>query len=120
MLRYTEEHEWVQAEGETATVGITSHAAEQLGDLVFIELPEVGASFSKGDTVATVESVKAASDIYAPLEGEVTEVNDAIVEDPSIVNSDPQGAGWFFKLKLADAAAPEGLMDEDAYKALIG
>ena len=119
-MRYTEEHEWVRAEGETATIGITAHAAEQLGDLVFVELPEVGASFSKGDTAATVESVKAASDIYAPLEGEVTEVNEAIAEDPSIVNSDPQGAGWFFKLKLTDPAAPEGLMDEDAYKALIG
>ena len=120
MLRYTEEHEWVRADGDVATVGITGHAAEQLGDLVFIELPEVGAGFAKGDTAATVESVKAASDIYAPLDGEVTEVNKAIVEDPSIVNSDPQGEGWFFRLRLKDAAAPEGLMEEDAYKSLIG
>ena len=119
-MKYTEDHEWVKAEGASATVGITSHAAEQLGDLVFVELPEVGASLSKGDTAATVESVKAASDIFAPLDGEITEVNEAIVEDPSIVNQDPQGKGWFFKVKLADASAVEALMDEDAYKSLIG
>ncbi|HUF57764.1 MAG TPA: glycine cleavage system protein GcvH [Thermohalobaculum sp.] len=119
-MKYTDDHEWVKADGDTATVGITSHAAEQLGDLVFVELPEVGATFSKGDTAATVESVKAASDILAPVDGEITEVNEAIAEDPSIVNSDPQGKGWFFKLKLADASAVDALMDEDAYKALIG
>ena len=119
-MKYTEQHEWVKAEGDDATIGITAHAAEQLGDLVFVELPEVGATLSKGDTAATVESVKAASDIYAPLDGEVTEVNEAIVEDPSVVNQDPEGKGWFFKLKLSDASAAGGLMDEDAYKALIG
>ena len=119
-MKYTEEHEWVKAEGDSATIGITAHAAEQLGDLVFVELPEVGATLSKGDTAATVESVKAASDIYAPLDGEVVEVNDAISEDPSVVNSDPEGKGWFFKLKLKDASAVEGLMDADAYKELIG
>ena len=119
-MKYTEDHEWVKAGDDGATVGITAHAAEQLGDLVFVELPEVGASFSKGDTAATVESVKAASDIFAPLDGEIVEVNEAIVEDPSIVNSDPEGKGWFFKLKLADASAVDALMDEDAYKELIG
>ena len=119
-MKYTDDHEWVKADGGDATVGITSHAAEQLGDLVFVELPEVGATFAKGDTAATVESVKAASDIFAPLDGEITEVNEAIAEDPSIVNQDPQGKGWFFRLKLADASAVDALMDEDAYKALIG
>ena len=118
-MKYTEDHEWVKADGDSATVGITSHAAEQLGDLVFVELPEPGASLSKGDTAATVESVKAASDIFCPLDGEITEVNEAIVEDPSIVNADPEGKGWFFKLKLADASAVDALMDEDAYKSLI-
>ncbi len=119
-MKYTEDHEWVKADGDSATIGITSHAAEQLGDLVFVELPEVGTSVSKGDTAATVESVKAASDIFAPLDGEITEVNEAIAEDPSIVNADPEGKGWFFKLKLADASAVDALMDEDAYKELIG
>ena len=120
MLRFTEDHEWLKVENGVATVGITGHATEQLGDLVFVELPAAGASFSKGDTAATVESVKAASDVYCPLDGEITESNGAIVDDPSIVNSDPTGAGWFFKLKLADPSAAEGLMDEAAYKAMIG
>ena len=119
MLKFTEEHEWLRVEGDVATVGITVHAAEQLGDLVFVELPEVGKSLSKGDDAAVVESVKAASDILAPIDGEIVEVNPAIADDPSIVNSDPQGNGWFFKLKLADKAALEALMDEDAYKAMI-
>ncbi|MCG8441462.1 MAG: glycine cleavage system protein GcvH [Caulobacterales bacterium] len=120
MRRYTEDHEWVSLEGDIATVGITDHAAEQLGDLVFVELPEVGASVSKGADAATVESVKAASDVFAPLEGEIAEVNQAIVEDPAKVNADPMGDGWFFKIKIADASAVEGLLDENAYKALIG
>jgi glycine cleavage system H protein len=120
MLKFTDDHEWLKVEGGVATVGITEHATEQLGDLVFVELPESGASFEKGDTAATLESVKAASDVYAPLGGEVIEINQAIVDDPSIVNSDPMGAGWFFKLKLADASAADGLMDEAAYKAMIG
>lgn len=119
-MKYTDDHEWVKADGDAATVGITSHAAEQLGDLVFVELPEVGTKLSKGDTAATVESVKAASDIFAPLDGEIVEVNEAIVEDPSVVNSDPEGKGWFFKLKLADASSVDKLMDADAYKELIG
>ena len=119
MLKFTEEHEWLKIEGGVATVGITAHAAEQLGDLVFVELPEVGATFDKGGDAATVESVKAASDVYCPLDGEIVESNQAIVDDPSLVNSDPQGAGWFFKLKLADPSAVNALLDEAAYKELI-
>ena len=119
MLKFTQEHEWLKIEGGVATVGITAHAAEQLGDLVYVELPAVGASFSKNDNVATVESVKAASDVYCPLDGEIVAVNDAITADPALVNSDPQGSGWFFKLKLANPADADGLMDEDAYKGMI-
>lgn len=119
MLKYTAEHEWLKLEDGVATVGITTHAAEQLGDLVFVELPEVGATFSKGDDAATVESVKAASEVYCPLDGEITEVNQAIVDDPSLVNSDPEGKAWFFKLKLANAGDADGLLDEAAYKELI-
>ncbi|KQO81001.1 glycine cleavage system protein GcvH [Rhizobium sp. Leaf262] len=119
MLKFTQEHEWLKIEGDVATVGITSHAAEQLGDLVFVELPEVGATFSKDGDAATVESVKAASDVYCPLDGEITEINQAIVDDPSLVNSDPQGAGWFFKLKLSNASDADALLDEAAYKELI-
>jgi glycine cleavage system H protein len=118
MLKFTEEHEWLKIEGSVATVGITNYAVDQLGDLVFVELPEVGASFSKNDNAATVESVKAASDVYCPLDGEITEVNEAITADPSLVNSDPQGAGWFFKLKLKNATDADGLLDEAAYKEL--
>ncbi|QRM55597.1 glycine cleavage system protein GcvH [Sinorhizobium sp. BG8] len=120
MLKFTEEHEWLKIEDGVATVGITTHAAEQLGDLVFVELPEVGATFTKGGDAATVESVKAASDVYSPLDGEVLEVNQSIVDDPSLVNSDPQGAGWFFKLKLANPADANALLDETAYKELVG
>ncbi|MCR6499549.1 glycine cleavage system protein GcvH [Shinella sp. CPCC 101442] len=120
MLKFTEEHEWLKIEGGVATVGITVHAAEQLGDLVFVELPEVGATFEKGGDAATVESVKAASDVYCPLDGEIVGVNEAITADPSLVNSDPQGAGWFFKLKLANVSDADGLMDEAAYKELVG
>ncbi|MDP2733403.1 MAG: glycine cleavage system protein GcvH [Hoeflea sp.] len=120
MIKFTEDHEWLKIEGDVATVGITEHAAEQLGDLVFVELPETGAKLDKGGTAATVESVKAASDVYCPLAGEITEVNQAIVDDPSLVNSDPAGAGWFFKLKLDDATSASELMDETAYQAMIG
>ena len=116
---YTEDHEWIRVEGDTATVGITNYAQEQLGDLVFVELPEVGATFDKGADAATVESVKAASEVYCPLDGEITEINQAIVDDPSLVNSDPQGAGWFFKLKLKSVADMDALLDEAAYKELI-
>jgi glycine cleavage system H protein len=120
MLKFTAEHEWLKLEGDVATVGITSHAADQLGDLVFVELPEVGATFEKNGEAATVESVKAASDVYCPLSGEIVEINEAITSDPSLVNSDPQGAGWFFKLKLANVADADDLMDEAAYKELVG
>ncbi len=120
MLKFTDDHEWLKIEGGVATVGITEHATEQLGDLVFVELPEAGAEFEQGDTAATLESVKAATDVYAPLAGEIVESNAAIVDDPAIVNSDPMGEGWFFKLKLADPSAADALMDEDAYKELVG
>ena len=120
MLKFTQEHEWVRIEGDVATVGITTHAQEQLGDLVFVELPEAGKSFAKGAPAAVVESVKAASEVYAPISGEVVESNPAIVADPSLVNSDPMGGGWFFKLKLANPSQVDALMDEAAYKALLG
>ena len=120
LLRYTEEHEWLQLDGDVATVGITAHAAKELGDLVFVQLPEVGAKLAKGDGAAVVESVKAASDVFAPLDGDVTAVNDAIVADPSLVNSDPLGQGWFFKLKLSDPSAFAKLLDEAAYTKLTG
>ncbi|HET7412374.1 MAG TPA: glycine cleavage system protein GcvH [Pararhizobium sp.] len=118
MLKFTEDHEWLEIDGDTATVGITTYAAGQLGDLVYVELPEVGASLTKGGEAATVESVKAASDVFSPLDGEVTEVNQAIADDPSLVNSDPMGKGWFFKLKLADPDAANALLDQAAYDAL--
>jgi glycine cleavage system H protein len=120
MLKFTQEHEWVRIEGDVATVGITQHAQERLGDLVFVELPEVGKSFAKGALSAVVESVKAASEVYAPIGGEVIAANPAIVADPSLVNSDPMGAGWFFKLKVADPLEVDALMDEADYKALLG
>ncbi|MBO3760573.1 glycine cleavage system protein GcvH [Ciceribacter sp. L1K23] len=119
MIKFTAEHEWLKLDGDVATVGITRHAADQLGDLVFVELPEVGATFKKDGEAATVESVKAASDVFCPLDGEIVEVNQAIVDDPSLVNSDPQGAAWFFKLKLANVADADALLDEAAYKELI-
>ena len=119
MLKFTEDHEWLKIEGNTATVGITEHAAHQLGELVFVELPEVGAEFDKGDDAATVESVKAASEVYAPLKGKIIAINDKIVDDPSLVNSDPTGEGWFVKMELSDPSEAESLMDEAAYKAHI-
>ncbi|MEX2166652.1 MAG: glycine cleavage system protein GcvH [Methyloceanibacter sp.] len=119
MLKYTEEHEWLDLDGDVATVGITKHAAELLGDVVFVQLPEIGAKFAKGDGAAVVESVKAASDVYAPLDGDVVEVNKAVVNDPALVNADPEGQGWFFKLRLDDIKAMDGLMDDDAYQALV-
>jgi glycine cleavage system H protein len=119
VLKFTKDHEWVKIEDGHARVGITSHAAEQLGDLVFVELPEVGKEFSKGENAAVVESVKAASDVYAPVSGRVVEVNEAIVEDPSIVNSDPAGSGWFFKLEMTSESEAGDLLDEAAYKDMI-
>ena len=117
MTRYfTEEHEWIDVEGDTATVGITDYAQEQLGDIVFVELPSVGTVIEKGKDAAVVESVKAASDVYAPISGEVTEANGALEDDPALVNSSPEQDGWFFKLTIADASQLDGLMDEAAYK----
>jgi len=114
--KYTKDHEWIRVEGEVGTVGITPHAAEQLGDVVFVELPDVGANLKKGDEAAVVESVKAASEVYAPVSGEVVEVNSAIADNPGTVNEAADGAGWFIKLKLSDAGELDGLMDEGAYK----
>jgi glycine cleavage system H protein len=115
-LYFTKEHEWVRVEGDTATVGISDHAQEALGDIVFAEVPEAGKRVSKGQEAAVVESVKAASDVYAPVSGEVIEGNQAIADDPSLVNSDPEGEGWFFKLKLDNPGELDGLMDENAYR----
>ncbi len=120
MLKFTKDHEWLKIDGDVATVGITAHAAEQLGDLVFVQLPEIGTALDKGQEAAVVESVKAASDVYAPLAGEVVAINETIINDPSIVNANPEGDGWFYKLKLADVTAVDGLMDEAAYKTFIG
>jgi glycine cleavage system H protein len=120
MSRYfTDEHEWIEVEGNTATVGITDYAQSQLGDIVFAEVPAVGASLSKGGDAAVVESVKAASDVYAPVSGIVSEGNDALADDPALVNSDPEGAGWFFKIELDDLSELDGLMDASAYKAFV-
>jgi glycine cleavage system H protein len=120
MLKFTKDHEWLRIEGNIATVGITQYAQEQLGDLVFIELPAPGKDFERGAAAAVVESVKAASDVYAPISGEITEVNQSVVNEPSLVNSDPMGKGWFFKMKIADPSQIEALMDEAAYQALVG
>jgi glycine cleavage system H protein len=117
-LRFTKDHEWVLLDGQTATVGITNHAQEALGDLVFVELPEPGRTVKPGESCAVVESVKAASDVYAPLAGRITEVNAAIVEDPALVNRDAAGQGWFFRMELA-AGGTEGLMDQAAYDAFV-
>src|SRR6202022_1771110 len=114
---FTADHEWLRIEGDVATIGITDYAQSQLGDVVFVELPKVGRSLKKAEAAAIVESVKAASDVYAPLSGEVVEVNDAVVAEPALVNSDAGGKAWFFKLKIADKSELGGLMDETAYKA---
>lgn len=118
-MKFTEDHEWILIEGDIATIGITEHAAEQLGDVVFIELPETGDEVSKGDDVAVIESVKAASDIYAPLDGEITEVNEALAEEPGSVNAAPMDA-WFFKIKVSDMSPLDDYMDEAAYKEMVG
>ncbi len=115
-LYFTREHEWIRVEGDTATVGISDHAQQALGDIVFAEVPEAGKSLAKGDDAAVVESVKAASDVYAPVGGEVVEGNQAIADDPALINRDPEGEGWFFKLRLSDQSELEGLMDEVAYR----
>jgi glycine cleavage system H protein len=118
-LYFTRDHEWIRVEGDTATIGISSHAQEQLGDIVFAEVPEAGRRVSKGQEAAVVESVKAASDVYAPVSGEVTEGNQAVADDPALVNSDPEGQGWFFKLKLENPGELDGLMDETSYREWI-
>ena len=118
-MKFTEEHEWLRQEGDEVVVGITIHAAEQLGDVVFIELPEEGTVVSKDDEVVVIESVKAASDIVAPVDGEIVEVNDAIVDTPGMVNEDPLGGAWFFKVKLDDASILADYMDEDEYKDMV-
>ena len=118
MLRYTKDHEWLRLDGDVATVGITPHAQEKLGDMVFVELPAVGARFDSGAVAATVESVKAASDVYAPVGGEVIAVNDKLTAEPGLVNAEPTGNGWLFKLKVRDGGELAGLLDEAAYQAL--
>ena len=113
---FTKEHEWIRVEGISATVGISNHAQEALGDIVFVEVPEAGRSLRKGEEAAVVESVKAASDVYAPISGSVIEGNQSIADDPSLVNNDPEGAGWFFKIEVADTSELNGLMDEASYR----
>ncbi len=118
-LYFTREHEWIRVEGDTATVGISDHAQSALGDIVFAEVPEPGKTLNKGDDAAVVESVKAASDVYAPVGGEVIEGNAAVADDPALINRDPEGEGWFFKLRLDDPSEVEGLMDEAAYREFL-
>ncbi len=117
MTKYTEDHVWVEVDGDHARIGITANAQDALGDVVFVELPAIGRAIAQKETAGVVESVKAAADVYMPVSGEVTEVNEALREDPSLANTDPQGAGWFFKVRLSDAAQLEGLMDDSAYAA---
>ena len=119
-MKYTEEHEWLRTEGDVVVVGITEHATTQLGDIVFVELPEVGTEVSKDDEIVVIESVKAASDIMAPIDGEIVEVNEALADNPALANEDATGEGWFFKIKPSDASQMDDYMDEAAYKALIG
>ena len=116
-IKYTEDHEWLSVSGDTATVGITHHAQDALGDVVFVDLPEVGKTFAAKDIAGVVESVKAAADVYMPVSGEVTEVNEALRADPALANSDPLGAGWFFRIKLSDLSQLDALMDETRYTA---
>ncbi|HWT63092.1 MAG TPA: glycine cleavage system protein GcvH [Ochrobactrum sp.] len=119
-ILFTEDHEWISVEAGVATVGITIHAQEQLGDLVFVDLPDVGRTVSKGEGIVVVESVKAASDVYAPVDGEVVEVNDAVASDPALINQAAEGEGWLFKLKLSDEGQLSGLLDKAGYDKLVG
>lgn len=116
-IKYTEDHEWLKVDGDTATVGITVHAQDALGDVVFVDLPDLGKVLAQKDVAGVVESVKAAADVYMPVSGEIIEINEALRADPSLANTDPQGAGWFFKVKLSDAAQLNALLDESAYTA---
>jgi glycine cleavage system H protein len=118
--KFTTDHEWLKIDGDVVTVGITNYAQQQLGDIVFVELPKIGRKVKKAEAAAVVESVKAASDVYAPLTGEIVAVNDALAAEPALVNSDPMKAAWFFKVKMADASELDGLMDETAYQAHTG
>ena len=118
-VRYTKEHEWVRMDGEIATIGIAADAQDALGDIVFVELPEVGREVAEGEAVAVVESVKAASDVFSPLAGTVVEVNEAIVEEPALVNRDPTGEGWFFRVEVTDPSTYDALMDEEAYAEFV-
>jgi glycine cleavage system H protein len=118
-MRFTKDHEWVEVDGDVATIGVTAYAAEQLGDVVFVELPDVGKAVKTGDALAVVESVKAASDVYAPVAGEVVAVNEALTDEPETVNAEPEAAGWFARLKLADPAAVDQLMDRAGYEAFL-
>jgi glycine cleavage system H protein len=118
-IRYTKEHEWVRVDGQVATVGISEHAQQQLGDVVFVELPEVGRAVAQNAAMAVVESVKAASDVYAPISGKVVEVNDALSDDPALVNGDAEGAGWFCRIEIAKPPELDGLMDAAAYRAFV-
>lgn len=119
-MKFTEEHEWLRVDGDLVVVGITEHAAEQLGDIVFVELPESQTQATKGDDIVVIESVKAASDITAPVDGEIVEVNDDLADNPGLVNEDPLGAGWFFKMKVEDMSQLDGFMSEDEYQEMIG
>ncbi len=118
-MKFTEDHEWLRVDGDLVVVGITEHASEQLGDVVFVELPETETQVAKGDDVCVIESVKAASDIAAPIDGEIVEVNDDLADNPGLVNEDAMGAAWFFKMKVDDMSQLDEFMDEDAYKAMI-
>ena len=115
MIKYTEDHEWLKIDGDVATVGITVHAQDALGDVVFVDLPAVGTTFAQKETAGVVESVKAAADVYMPVSGEVLEVNEALRDDPSLANTDPLGAGWFFKVSMSDKSQLDALLDETAY-----
>ncbi len=119
-MKFTKEHEWLRVEGDLVVVGITEHAAEALGDVVFVELPEAGTQVAAGDEICVIESVKAASDILAPVEGEIVAVNEALTDNPALVNEDPLGAAWFFKMKVDDPSVLEDFMDEDEYREMIG
>ena len=118
-MKYTEDHEWLRVDGDLVVVGITEHASEQLGDVVFVELPETETMVAKGDDICVIESVKAASDITAPVDGEIVEVNDDLADNPGLVNEDPLGGAWFFKMKVDDLGQLDAFMDEDAYKDMI-
>ncbi len=118
-MKYTEDHEWLRVDGDVVVVGITEHASEQLGDVVFVELPETETQVAKGDDICVIESVKAASDIVAPVDGEIVAVNDDLADNPGLVNEDPTGAAWFFKMKVEDLSQLDAFMDEDAYKEMI-